>query len=54
MKRTLLALDRIQARLENELDTTEVRTERDAGYRSGISEALVHVMETKKSVATQR
>ncbi len=34
MKRTLLALDRIQERLENELDATEVRSERDAGYRA--------------------
>lgn len=51
MKRTMLALDRIQARLENELDTTEVRSERDVGYRAGISEALMQVIETKKSLA---
>ncbi|WP_165497151.1 hypothetical protein [Rhodococcus sp. ABRD24] len=51
MKRTMLALDRIQARLESELDATAVRSERDAGYRAGISEALVQVMETKKSIA---
>ncbi|NKS62909.1 hypothetical protein GS493_09400 [Rhodococcus hoagii] len=50
VKRTLLALDRIQTRLENELDATEVRSERDAGYRAGISEALVQVMETRKSL----
>ncbi|MBM4719010.1 hypothetical protein GS449_10530 [Rhodococcus hoagii] len=50
VKRTLLALDRIQERLENELDATEVRSERDAGYRAGISEALVQVMETRKSL----
>ncbi|MCA1004691.1 hypothetical protein LCL87_03075 [Rhodococcus hoagii] len=54
MKRTLLALDRIQTRLENELDTTEVRSERDAGYRAGISEALVQVMETRKTLTAER
>ncbi|MFM1724194.1 MULTISPECIES: hypothetical protein [Rhodococcus] len=54
MKRTLLALDRIQARLENELDTAEVRSERDVGYRAGISEALVQVMETRKTLTAER
>ncbi|CAM2931005.1 hypothetical protein RHDE110596_07590 [Prescottella defluvii] len=54
MKRTLLALDKIQARLENELDTTAVHSERDVGYRAGISEALVQVMETKKSLTAGR
>ncbi|PTR28731.1 hypothetical protein C8K36_10392 [Rhodococcus sp. OK519] len=51
MKRTLHALDRIQARLEKELDTTEIRSERDAGYRAGISEALMQVMDTKNSLS---
>lgn len=50
MKRTLLALDRIQARLENELDTNAGLTERDVGYRAGISEALMQVMDIKKSL----
>ncbi|GAA4489370.1 hypothetical protein GCM10023094_50820 [Rhodococcus olei] len=54
MKRTLLALDRIAARLENELDENPVRSERDAGYRAGISEALFQVMDARKSVAELR
>jgi len=53
VKRTLLALDRIQARLENELDTTTGLTEREVGYRAGISEALMQVMETKKSLVSR-
>ena len=51
MKRTLHALDRIQERLESELDARQVASEKDAGYRSGISEALVCVMEVRQSLA---
>lgn len=51
MKRTLHALDRIQERLESELDAREVSSEKDIGYRSGISEALVCVMEVRNSLA---
>ncbi|MFC9788775.1 hypothetical protein [Rhodococcus sp. NPDC127528] len=54
MKRMLMALDRIQDRLENELDTTAGLTERDAGYRAGISEALVQVMDTRKNLTANR
>lgn len=51
MKRTLQALDRIQSRLENELDSTPATDEKGAGYRSGISEALAHVREVRKTFA---
>ncbi|MBS9373728.1 Uncharacterised protein [Rhodococcus gordoniae] len=51
MKRTLHALDRIQERLESELDSRPPASEKDAGYRSGISEALVCVMEVRQSLA---
>ena len=50
MKRTLVALDKIQDRLENELDASPALSEKDAGYRSGISEALVCVMEVRRSL----
>jgi hypothetical protein len=52
MKRTLHALDRIQERLEGELDSVTVSSEKEAGYRSGISEALVCVMEVRKSLTS--
>ncbi len=52
MKRTLSALDKIQDRLENELDRSPpAMSEKDAGYRSGISEALVCVMEVRRSLS---
>ncbi|MFC4603482.1 hypothetical protein [Rhodococcus kronopolitis] len=54
VKRTLLALDQIQGRLENELDTITGHDERQSGYRAGISEALVQVMDTRKSLTAQR
>ncbi|WP_170312854.1 hypothetical protein [Prescottella subtropica] len=53
MKRTLLALDRIQARLENELDTVAGHTEKEAGYRAGISEALVQVRSVRQSLVAR-
>lgn len=52
MKRTLHALDRIQDRLESELDSRPATSEKDAGYRSGISEALVCVMEVRRSLTS--
>ncbi|WP_181762839.1 hypothetical protein [Rhodococcus spelaei] len=54
MKRALLTLDRIEDKLENELDTIDGHFERDAGYRSGISEALVQVMDAKKDLTARR
>lgn len=51
MKRTMHALDKIQERLEAELDSRSVASEKDVGYRSGISEALVCVMEVRNSLA---
>ncbi|WP_175478195.1 hypothetical protein [Rhodococcus tukisamuensis] len=54
MKRTLLALDQIKERLENELDAATGNGERQSGYRSGISEALVQVMDTRNSLTAQR
>ncbi|MBH0118032.1 hypothetical protein ACWDUD_25265 [Rhodococcus sp. NPDC003382] len=50
VKRALSALDKIQDRLENELDSRPPVSEKDAGYRSGISEALVCVMEMRRSL----
>ncbi|MEE2032827.1 hypothetical protein [Rhodococcus chondri] len=50
MKRTMHALDRIQERLEQELDSTPAASEKDAGYRSGISEAIVCLMEVRRSL----
>ncbi|MGW0043547.1 hypothetical protein [Rhodococcus sp. NPDC003348] len=50
VKKTLLALDRIKDRLENELDATSGHTEREAGYRAGISEALVQVMDIRQDL----
>ncbi|MFD6674776.1 hypothetical protein ACFWDA_10440 [Rhodococcus zopfii] len=52
VKRTLSALDKIQDRLENELDSSPAMSEKDAGYRSGISEALVCVMEVRRSLTS--
>lgn len=52
MKRTLSTLDKIQDRLENELDSSPAMSEKDAGYRSGISEALVCVMEVRRSLTS--
>ncbi|WP_152447741.1 hypothetical protein [Rhodococcus triatomae] len=54
VKRTLLALDRIQDRLENELDATTGNTDREAGYRAGISEAIVQVMDIRRDFASAR
>lgn len=54
VKRTLLALDQIKERLENELDAVTGNGERQSGYRSGISEALVQVMDTRNSITAQR
>jgi hypothetical protein len=50
VKRTMSALDRIQERLEHELDSSPALSEKDAGYRSGISEALVCLMEVRRSL----
>ncbi|SQI30986.1 Uncharacterised protein [Rhodococcus coprophilus] len=50
MKRTMAALDRIQERLEHELDSSPALSEKDAGYRAGISEALVCLMEVRRSL----
>ncbi|MFD1810702.1 hypothetical protein [Rhodococcus gannanensis] len=54
VKRTILALGRIQNRLENELDATTGSTERDAGYRAGISEAIVQVMDIRQDFSSTR
>ncbi len=54
VKRTLLALDRIKDRLENELDATAGITEREVGYRAGISEAIVQVMDIRQDFASTR
>jgi len=52
VKRTLSTLDKIQDRLEKELDSSPAMSEKDAGYRSGISEALVCVMEMRRSLTS--
>lgn len=54
MKRTIHALDRIQTRLESELDSTPGDSEKNIGYRSGISEAITQVMEIRKTAVAQK
>ncbi len=51
VKRTLLALRQNSGATGKRARRHRVRSERDdAGYRAGISEALVQVMETRKSL----
>lgn len=53
MKRTLSALDRIQSRLEQELDSVQAVTEKELGYRAGIAEAITHVLEARRVAAAR-
>ncbi|MFD4468837.1 hypothetical protein ACFWPA_11175 [Rhodococcus sp. NPDC058505] len=52
--KTLRALDRIRDRLDNELGATSGHTEREAGYRAGISEALIRVREIRQDFTVGR
>ncbi|NLE78150.1 MAG: hypothetical protein GX610_00940 [Rhodococcus sp.] len=53
MKRTLSALDRIQSRLESELDSVHAVSDKELGYRAGIAEAIAHVMEARAAVTAR-